>query len=102
MVFIGARIVDGVPECPICGSIYPGRIDEFGVENDLFWFAFLCDKCSTSRRNLYVKWMRDFNLNIYSDLKESDIEKFRKKTTSRKRKPIETKKKRKTRKKKTK
>jgi len=78
MPFVDAKVVDGKPECPLCGQKYPDRIDDYGVEADVgFWFAFKCESCSNKRRKVMVKWVTDYDFKIQGGsecAEESDAE----------------------------
>lgn len=79
MPFIDAKIVDGKPECSRCGQKWPERIDDYGVVKGVgFWFAFRCDRCSTKRRKIFVRWTTDNDFKIkggeVEDVKESKTE----------------------------
>lgn len=65
MPFIDAKVVKGKPECPKCGQKWPGRTDDYGVEEGVgFWFAFQCENCTTSRRKIMVKYVTDYDFKI--------------------------------------
>lgn len=69
MATVEAKVVKGVPRCPHCHEKYfPGvhSVENYGSCDDGFWFTYKCQKCSSKKNKVFVKYYTDMNFKVTS------------------------------------
>lgn len=62
-MIVEAKVLKGIPKCPECKNYFSQHKD-YGVWENGYWFIYRCEKCSTKRKKIDVRYFTDEDLKV--------------------------------------